>query len=292
MTDPDTPRLLRSSVRLSQLMSDADDGSAQMSASNVIQFPVTDLESASESLRDAEFGAEVATRVALDTRIYDVRRPRWVSRPHRFFALVRPRSDVHYLLKRLLDFVGAIALLVLLAPLMLAIAVAIKLSSPGPVMYRSIRRGLGGGTFACLKFRTMQVDADRVQNRLEDRNEAAGPVFKIANDPRVTGVGRFLRATALDELPQLFNVLRREMSLVGPRPLPLRDCAELPMRAHRRHVVLPGMTGLWQTTPGRHGGGADIIDLDLRYIDTWTIWSDVRLVFVTLWVILRRRADG
>lgn len=279
-------------MRLSKLMSDADDGNAHMSAPNVIQFPVADLQTAGDSLRDAELGADVANQLALGVRHSDVRRPRWFARPHRFFTLVRPRNDLQYLLKRGLDYVGAVALLVALSPLMLIIALAIRISSPGPVMYRSVRRGLGGGTFECLKFRTMEVDADRKQAKLERENEASGPVFKIASDPRVTRIGRLLRATALDELPQFINVLRGEMSLVGPRPLPLRDCSALPIRAHRRHVVLPGMTGLWQTTPGRHSDGADIIDLDLRYIDTWTIWSDVRLVFRTIWVILRRRADG
>jgi lipopolysaccharide/colanic/teichoic acid biosynthesis glycosyltransferase len=136
----------------------------------------------------------------------------------------------------------------------------------------------------------MEVGADRLQSQLEERNEASGPIFKIAEDPRVTSIGRLMRATSLDELPQLFNVLRGQMSLVGPRPLPLRDCALLGDLEQRRHSVLPGMTGLWQVDPERHRG-ASIIDLDLRYIDTWSLHGDAWILVKTLLVVLRGRAE-
>jgi lipopolysaccharide/colanic/teichoic acid biosynthesis glycosyltransferase len=204
-----------------------------------------------------------------------------------------PGSIVEYVLKRFLDLAGSLVLLMVLSPLMLAVAVAIKITSPGPVLYRSQRLGLGGKRFDCLKFRTMSQNADAMQAQLEARNEASGPLFKIADDPRVTRIGHFLRSTALDELPQLINVLRSEMSLVGPRPLPLRDCERLTALEHRRHTVRPGLTGMWQVAPERHDpSGVPIVAIDLEYIDQWSLWLDVKVVLKTFLVVLRRKADS
>jgi exopolysaccharide biosynthesis polyprenyl glycosylphosphotransferase len=157
-------------------------------------------------------------------------------------------EGIDYALKRSFDLVVAGLTLALLSPLLALIALAVRLSSRGPVLYRSIRPGIGGRPFTCLKFRTMRDDADRFQGELESLNEQSGALFKIRNDPRLTRFGRLLRRFSLDELPQLVNVIRGEMSLVGPRPLPMRDFERLQEWHRKRYLVLPGMTGLWQVS--------------------------------------------
>ena len=165
------------------------------------------------------------------------------------FELKPPVFDgLDFAVKRIFDLIGAVLLLVLLSPIMVAAALGIRLSSRGPVLYRSSRPGIGGRPFTCFKFRTMVVGAEGLQEHLETHNELSGALFKIRADPRVTPVGRFLRRWSLDELPQLFNVLRGEMSLVGPRPLPKRDYDRLEDWHRKRYLVLPGMTGLWQVS--------------------------------------------
>ena len=153
-----------------------------------------------------------------------------------------------YFLKRTFDLVGASFLLLILSPVLAAAALAVRFSSRGPIVYRSMRPGIGGVPFACLKFRTMYRDADQRQADLESLNEASGALFKMRDDPRMTPVGRFLRRYSIDELPQLFNVLRGEMSLVGPRPLPERDFQQLEEWHKKRYLVTPGITGLWQVS--------------------------------------------
>jgi len=190
-------------------------------------------------------------------------------------------SGAAWLLKRCTDVVIAAVLLVLAAPLLAVVAVAIKLTSPGPVFYAAQRVGLGQRRFRCYKFRTMQADAPSLQAHLEARNEADGAVFKIRDDPRVTPLGRWLRALSIDELPQLINVLGGEMSLVGPRPLPLRDNELLAAWHKQRHVVLPGMTGLWQVSGRGNASFADMIRLDLRYVDSWSPWLDLSILLRT-----------
>lgn len=193
-----------------------------------------------------------------------------------------------FVVKRLIDIVGALALIVLFSPFILGIALVVWISSPGPVIYRSARIGLGGSRFGCLKFRTMRKGADKLQHQLEQLNEAEGAVFKIERDPRVTTFGRWLRSSGLDELPQLFNVMLGNMSLVGPRPLPLRDCALLTPASWRRHSVLPGISGAWQLDPERHTDEALLARLDLAYVDEWNLWADLRVVGGTIWFGLRR----
>jgi exopolysaccharide biosynthesis polyprenyl glycosylphosphotransferase len=198
-----------------------------------------------------------------------------------FVSAATVHSGAAWLLKRCTDVVMAAVLLVLVAPLMAVVAVAIKLTSPGPVFYAAPRVGLGQRRFRCYKFRTMQADAEALQAQLEARNEADGAVFKIRDDPRVTPLGRWLRASSIDELPQLINVLRGDMSLVGPRPLPLRDNELLAARHEQRHVVLPGMTGLWQVSGRCDASFADMIRLDLRYVDSWSPWLDLSILLRT-----------
>ena len=173
-------------------------------------------------------------------------------------------------------------MIVLGTPLWLVVAVAIKLDSRGPILFVDRRVGVGEREFGMLKFRTMVADAAEQQPELETENEASGALFKIRDDPRVTRVGRVLRRLSLDELPQLANVLRGEMSLVGPRPLPLRDHAMLEDWHRARSLVLPGMTGLWQIS-GRSGlDFDDLVRLDFTYIENWSIWSDVSIIARTI----------
>lgn len=192
------------------------------------------------------------------------------------------------LLKYVLDFVLASVLLLLLAPLLLVIAGLVKRSSPGPILFRQDRLGLNKRRFQVYKFRTMVADAEARMAALEGLNEVAGPVFKIKHDPRVTPIGRLLRRTSLDELPQLLNVIRGEMSLVGPRPLPIRDYEGFSQNWHRRRFsVRPGITCLWQVQ-GRNAIPFDEwMKLDMRYIDSWSLWLDMKILCKTIPAVLR-----
>jgi exopolysaccharide biosynthesis polyprenyl glycosylphosphotransferase len=198
-------------------------------------------------------------------------------------------TGVDWATKRGFDLVVSVLFLVVGIPLWLLIAAAIKLDSRGPVLYVSRRVGVREQEFGMLKFRTMVAGAAEQQDALEDENEASGALFKIRDDPRVTRVGRVLRRLSLDELPQLVNVLLGEMSLVGPRPLPLRDHAMLHDWHRARALVLPGMTGLWQIS-GRSGlEFDDLVRLDFTYIENWSIWSDVSIIARTIPAVLSGR---
>jgi exopolysaccharide biosynthesis polyprenyl glycosylphosphotransferase len=194
-----------------------------------------------------------------------------------------------FALKRSFDFVGAAILLVLTAPLMGVIALTIRLTSRGPVFHRSPRPGIAGVAFDCLKFRTMYEDAEDRQDELEGLNEQTGALFKIRDDPRVTPVGRFLRRYSLDELPQLINVVRGEMSLVGPRPLPLRDDELLADWHRRRYLVLPGITGLWQVSGRSDLDFDDMVRLDFLYLERWSVLLDFVILLKTVPAVLRRK---
>jgi exopolysaccharide biosynthesis polyprenyl glycosylphosphotransferase len=192
------------------------------------------------------------------------------------------------LVKRVFDFVVSLALIILLAPVLLIAAILIKLTSPGPVMFFQKRLGLNKRRFSICKFRTMVPDAEMKMKEIEHLNEVTGPVFKIKNDPRITPLGRFLRKTSIDELPQLFNVLKGDMSLVGPRPLPVRDYEGFSEDWQRRRFsVRPGITCLWQV------GGRNLIAfeewmaLDLKYIDGWSLWLDFQILLRTIPAILK-----
>jgi exopolysaccharide biosynthesis polyprenyl glycosylphosphotransferase len=203
-------------------------------------------------------------------------------------ALEVTENDSRLLVKRAIDIVGAGLLLAILSPLILIIAVGLKLTSPGPVLFAQERYGLQKRRFRMLKFRTMVCNAEALQPSLERMNESQGPCFKITNDPRVTRFGRLLRRTSLDELPQLVNVIRGEMSLVGPRPLPVRDVEHFeepwPMR---RFSVLPGLTCLWQVSGRCKLAFDEWVKLDLQYIDHWSLALDLRILLRTIPAVLR-----
>jgi exopolysaccharide biosynthesis polyprenyl glycosylphosphotransferase len=185
-------------------------------------------------------------------------------------------------LKRMLDFVFALIMVILASPLMLLTALAIKLDSPGPVLFKQTRVGKWGEHFPCYKFRSMYIDAEQRLKELEALNEADGPVFKIKDDPRVTRVGRLIRKLSIDELPQLFNVLKGEMSLVGPRPALPREVDQYEYDTIRRLHAMPGITGLQQVS-----GRSDVdfkrwIELDLQYIAEQSLWKDIQILLKTI----------
>jgi exopolysaccharide biosynthesis polyprenyl glycosylphosphotransferase len=190
------------------------------------------------------------------------------------------------LLKRLLDIVVASAALVLLWPVMLAVALAVHLDSDGPVLYRSQRIGRKGRTFQCLKFRTMVMDAEARKESLLHKNERDGVLFKISHDPRVTRIGQFLRKYSLDEMPQFFNVLLGDMSIVGPRPPLAGEVSQYELPHLRRLDVLPGITGLWQVQARQDPSFDNYISLDTAYVDNWSIWLDLKIMTRTFGVVL------
>ena len=198
-------------------------------------------------------------------------------------------AGTDWVVKRGFDLVVAALVVVVGLPVWLLIALAIKLDSRGPVLYRSHRVGLNERSLGMYKFRTMDAGADERQAELEQANEATGPLFKIKDDPRVTRVGALLRRFSIDEVPQVLNVIRGEMSLVGPRPLPVRDYEQLQEWHRKRYLVLPGMTGLWQISGRSELTFDDLVRLDFYYLDNWSIWLDVSILLKTLPAVLERR---
>jgi exopolysaccharide biosynthesis polyprenyl glycosylphosphotransferase len=197
-------------------------------------------------------------------------------------------AGLDWAVKRAFDIVVSSAMIVIASPMWAIFALAVKLDSPGPVFYRDRRVGLGEREFGMFKFRSMYVDASLRQASLEASNEASGPLFKIKDDPRVTRVGRFMRDYSIDELPQVLNVLRGEMSLVGPRPLPLRDYVQLEDWHRKRYLVLPGMTGLWQVSGRIDLSFDDLVRLDFYYLENWSIWLDISILAKTLPAVAAR----
>lgn len=193
------------------------------------------------------------------------------------------------LLKRSMDIVAAVAGLVVLGPLFAMLTLAVKLDSPGPVFFRQRRIGRRGDTFSMLKFRSMVKDAERMKDRIRAMNEAEGGLFKISADPRMTRTGRFLRRTSLDELPQLINVLRGDMSLVGPRPLVPDEDALIEGWQRRRLAVKPGMTGLWQIFGSSRIPMHEMVKIDYIYGANWSLWLDLRILLRTIPYMLSRR---
>ncbi|MBW4502132.1 MAG: sugar transferase [Scytonema hyalinum WJT4-NPBG1] len=197
---------------------------------------------------------------------------------------------IDFWIKRVFDLCFSLALILVLLPVYLLIALMIKLDSPGSIFFRQKRVGLYGQEFHIWKFRTMVTDAEKIQASLEAKNEIKdGVFFKMKDDPRITKVGRFLRLYSLDELPQLFNVLIGEMSLVGPRPLPIRDVQKFKTKHFIRQEVLPGITGLWQVS-GRSNidNFEDAVKLDMEYIENWSIWLDLKILLQTVKVVLQK----
>jgi exopolysaccharide biosynthesis polyprenyl glycosylphosphotransferase len=255
-------------------------------------------------LADSEFGERelletveqahrrgVKVRIAPKTTELLVQRADYV--PGQSVPLFEVRSPVfaggEWVLKRTFDIVVSAIVLVVGLPVWLLISLAVTLTTPGPVLYRDRRIGLGEGEFDMLKFRTMYADAAEHQAYLEQANEASGPLFKMRRDPRVTPIGGLLRRFSLDEVPQLLNVLRGQMSLVGPRPLPLRDYEQLEDWHRKRYNVLPGVTGLWQISGRSNLGFDDLVRLDFYYLENWSLWMDIAILAKTVPAVLGAR---
>ena len=198
-------------------------------------------------------------------------------------------AGLDFAIKRVFDLAVSVVLLLALSPVLIAAGLAIKLTSKGPLLYRSRRPGIGERPFDCLKFRTMREDADAQMSSLEQYNEASGALFKMRKDPRVTAVGHYLRRFSIDELPQLWNVLRGDMSLVGPRPLPQRDFDLLEDWHRQRYQVLPGITGLWQVSGRSDLDFDDLVRLDFVYLERWSVGLDLLILLKTFPAVLARR---
>jgi exopolysaccharide biosynthesis polyprenyl glycosylphosphotransferase len=237
--------------------------------------------------------AEAAgVRVVCLNDVYTLVHDRKLRKRAAMFAELVPKDEAHLFaeaIKRVLDVAVAITCLVLLAPVFFIIAVAIKLTSSGPVFFLQERYGWRRRRFRMWKFRSMVRNAPELMTQLEKQNEARGPIFKITNDPRVTPLGRFLRRTSLDELPQLWNVLLGDMSLVGPRPMSVRDVSLFnEAQLMRRFSVRPGITGSWQITARGSLSFDQWIALDFAYIDDWSLGLDIKILALTLPAVLRR----
>lgn len=200
-----------------------------------------------------------------------------------------PEGTVALALKRTIDIAASLVGLVLLSPVFLVTAILIKLDSPGPVFFRQVRVGKNQRRFDIVKFRSMVADAEGQRAELEELNEADGPVFKIRDDPRITRVGKYIRKLSIDELPQLFNVLKGEMSLVGPRPPIPSEVEQYTWDQRRRLSVKPGMTGLWQVSGRSDLSFKEWVDLDLAYIDSWSIFQDFWILLKTFQVVVQGR---
>jgi exopolysaccharide biosynthesis polyprenyl glycosylphosphotransferase len=233
----------------------------------------------------------VKVRVAPETTELLIQRGEYVPGQGVPLFELRPPAfaGTEWALKRSFDVVVGALILVIGLPLWLLIAAVVKLTSRGPVLYGDVRVGLGEQEFRMLKFRTMRRGAERQQDALEPSNEASGALFKIRDDPRVTGIGRVLRRLSLDEIPNVINVLRGEMSLVGPRPLPVRDYELLEPWHRKRYLVLPGMTGLWQISRRGDLSFDDLVRLDFYYLENWSVWLDVTILLKTVRAVLERR---
>jgi exopolysaccharide biosynthesis polyprenyl glycosylphosphotransferase len=227
----------------------------------------------------ADFFSTQISRTSLDELL---------GRPLLIFRTT-PEASWRIVVKQVIDLVGAAVLMILASPIFLGIALLIKFTSPGPILFRQQRSGLNGRPFTIFKFRTMVTNAEQFKHELSAMNEMTGPVFKVTNDPRITPTGKFLRKWSLDELPQIFNVLRGEMSLVGPRPLPVDEVKRFENLSHRRRLsVKPGLTCLWQVK-GRNqiNDFREWVRLDLEYIDNWSLGLDFKILLMTIPAVLR-----
>lgn len=196
------------------------------------------------------------------------------------------RSNVLYeVIKRIIDIVASFTGLIVLFPLMLVVSILIKLESKGEVIFKQKRVGLNGREFDMYKFRSMVVNAEELKEKLAAQNEMSGPMFKMKDDPRVTKVGKFIRKTSLDELPQLWNVLKGDMSLVGPRPSLPKEVAQFEDWMHRRLEVKPGLTCYWQVSGRNNIDFEDWMKLDIKYVDERNLWIDIKLIFKTVFVL-------
>ena len=276
------------------VLGDLEDTPGLLATRDVDELVLTDTGFSQDELLELVGHAHrcgVKVRVAPTTTELLIQRAEFVPGQGTPLFELRPPAlaGVDWAVKRAFDIVGSVLVIVGGLPLWLAIAAAIRINSRGPIFYRDRRVGLGEREFGMLKFRTMYADAATRQAALEAANEASGPLFKIKEDPRVTRVGRMLRRFSLDEAPQVWNVLRGDMSLVGPRPLPLRDYQHLEDWHKKRYLVLPGMTGLWQVSGRIDLSFDDLVRLDFYYLENWSIWLDVSILARTLPAVLARR---
>lgn len=195
-------------------------------------------------------------------------------------------------MKRLIDVIGSIVALVVLTPAMLVIMLLIKLEDKGPVFYGQTRIGKNGAEFKMWKFRSMRENAHELRSQMMAQNDADGPMFKIKDDPRVTKIGHFIRKKSLDEIPQFFNVLKGEMSLVGPRPSLPEEIMEFDSRERERLNVLPGLTGLWQVSGRNDLSFDDMIALDLEYVEHHSVLWDIKIIFITVAQMFFSKGNG
>lgn len=195
-------------------------------------------------------------------------------------------SSAYDICKRLFDIAASLTGIILLLPVFIITSIAIKLDSPGPIFFFQERTGFKGRIFKMYKFRSMVTNAEELLKELESKNEASGYMFKIKNDPRITRVGRIIRKTSIDELPQLFNVLKGDMSLVGPRPPIIREVVKYDAWHKLRLSVKPGLTGLWQVSGRSSIGFEEMVRLDLKYIRERSFWYDIKIIFMTIPVLL------
>jgi exopolysaccharide biosynthesis polyprenyl glycosylphosphotransferase len=272
------------------------DGSlaARLSATRPDEIILNERDIDEETLLDlveTSHRAGVRVRIAPTTTDLLLQRGEYVPGQGAPLFELRPPvlAGTDWVVKKVFDFAVSLLVLLIGLPLWLLISLAIKIDSRGPVFYRDRRVGVGEREFGMLKFRTMVEGAAEQQFVLEERNEAGGALFKIRHDPRVTRVGRVLRRLSLDEAPQVLNVVRGEMSLVGPRPLPLRDYRQLEPWHRKRYHVLPGITGLWQISGRSNLNFDDLVRLDFYYIENWSIWLDISILVRTLPAVLGRR---
>ena len=192
---------------------------------------------------------------------------------------------VYEICKRTIDIIGAGLVLILLSPIIAVVACAVKVTSKGPIFFSQKRVGKNGELFEMYKFRSMVVNAEELKGNLEDQNEMSGPMFKIKDDPRVTKVGKFIRKTSIDELPQLWNVLKGDMSLVGPRPSLPKEVEQFDNWMFKRLSVRPGLTCYWQVSGRNNIDFEDWMKLDCRYVDERNLWIDIKLIFKTVFVL-------
>ena len=211
-------------------------------------------------------------------------------RSQKIHYVTRKYTKIGYFLKRVADYVIAILLLSVLWPIFIIIAIAIKFDSPGEVFFKQTRVGLNEKHFKIWTFRTMVKNSEHLQKNLEAQNEIKGGIiFKIKNDPRITRIGKFLRRFSLDEIPQLFNVLLGDMSLIGPRPLPLRDIEKMDSSLKIRHKIFPGITGLAQVNGRSQCSSDEFFYWDKLYVERWSLWLDLKIMLKTIPVVIRKK---
>jgi exopolysaccharide biosynthesis polyprenyl glycosylphosphotransferase len=236
--------------------------------------------------------ADMDVRMIMAPALTDIAGPRIHTQPVAGLPLIHVSTPnlapAQRFVKRAFDVAGAGALVLVLSPLLLVLALVVRLESPGPILFRQERVGTQGTKFQMLKFRSMVVDAEKQLRELQLMNQGSGVLFKIKDDPRVTKVGRFIRRYSLDELPQLFNVLSGSMSLVGPRPPLPSEVEQYEHHMHRRLLVRPGLTGLWQVSGRSLLSWEDTVRLDLYYVENWSVSGDISILLRTFRAVVSR----